>query len=860
MNYDFLNLSSIEFERLCHDLLEPELGFPLELFSDGADGGIDLRREENGQLTVVQCKRYADFDKLIASLRKETGKVNRLGVNRYLVATAVPITVQRKEKIRALFAPYLRTVGDIYGRDELNALLRKYPAVEKAHPKLWFTSAAVLESIMNRGQHNKTAFLLDQIRQEQQLLVVSPYYEEAVRKLEFENLVVLSGAPGIGKSTLARLLCSHYILQGFEPISILKDVEEGYDEYMEGKRQVILFDDFLGSNFYKRLLTKNEEERLVRFIDKITGNPDKKLIMTTREYVFRQAENSSEAIKLADLNISKCLMNMERVSFEYKSQLLYNHLFFSALPSEYLVRLVDGESYLEVIEHDNFNPRTIRLNTDFRKIKHIAAERYMEHFVAALKNPQTVWEHAFDVEISSYGKYVLYLLLIADHPVTLDEMELALESLLAASGELKEAEFSVRYRKALIELTDTFIQVRQWYESEAPLMIRFDNPSVQDFLIHRLLSDRRMIRLLVRSAVYFESLFYFDNQLFAEGPFKADAELRSLLADKLISEFDRLRLLKNSRLNSTNVIGTAYFMLEHRDNAELCEVLAQQIQRYPAEYSIKGHGYVQVAHDLVGRADVDADRVLRHVFQGIADIPDIILFLELERAVPPEFERFAKGMTESHREFLQKLIDQDVANELYEPVVKSLPNTEGDLRRIERRLGIPTREYREDLVGVYIQHELAEGRGQDVRLDEFGDVGIVEIIRGAFYHSLYQGQFEDFLLWEQYVPEVFGQFLVSYREEIKEHYLSLVKAAAFDVEEAVSFAARLGLDEGEIAPFVVRKKAPLRSLAEELDLPGSDVDHGANFLLDLYPGHWNVQTERTKKKTRAMFQSLVRRD
>jgi hypothetical protein len=77
-NYDFLNLSSSEFEDLSRDLLQKVLSVPLESFTSGRDKGIDLRYAatvRNG--IIIQCKRYSNYNSLIVTLKKEVSKVNQ---------------------------------------------------------------------------------------------------------------------------------------------------------------------------------------------------------------------------------------------------------------------------------------------------------------------------------------------------------------------------------------------------------------------------------------------------------------------------------------------------------------------------------------------------------------------------------------------------------------------------------------------------------------------------------------------------------------------------------------------------------------------------------------------------------------
>src|SRR5690554_4542686 len=109
MSYNFLNLSPMEFEQLCHDLLEPKLKIDLEIFTEGIDGGIDLRYNSESELIIVQCKRYSDYDNLLSSLKSEIPKVHKLKPTRYIITTSVGLTVNRKELILKMFSPFINS-------------------------------------------------------------------------------------------------------------------------------------------------------------------------------------------------------------------------------------------------------------------------------------------------------------------------------------------------------------------------------------------------------------------------------------------------------------------------------------------------------------------------------------------------------------------------------------------------------------------------------------------------------------------------------------------------------------------------------------------------------------------------------
>lgn len=165
--YDFRNLSPVEFEELAGDLLSRTLGVRLERFATGRDGGIDLRYapSDDAEL-IVQCKHWPESSaaKLQRHMVKdELPKVEALAPGRYILATSVRLSPQAKERLAEVLAPWLHGTADIYGPDDLNALLREHPDVERSNVKLWLNSEAVLQRALNAEVFNRTAMLLTSI-------------------------------------------------------------------------------------------------------------------------------------------------------------------------------------------------------------------------------------------------------------------------------------------------------------------------------------------------------------------------------------------------------------------------------------------------------------------------------------------------------------------------------------------------------------------------------------------------------------------------------------------------------------------------------------------------------------------------
>ncbi|MGX1400080.1 hypothetical protein AB7M70_009489 [Bradyrhizobium japonicum] len=153
MNYDFSSLSHSEFEDLSRDLVGREIDLRFEAFPTGPDDGMDGRHARADGSIVMQAKHYhgSGFAALKSKIAKERLSIDRLAATRYILVTSAPLTPKNKNALAQIIGPSLQTPGDIFGPGDLNALLRKYPDIEKAHQKLWAQSTSVLETVVTEA-------------------------------------------------------------------------------------------------------------------------------------------------------------------------------------------------------------------------------------------------------------------------------------------------------------------------------------------------------------------------------------------------------------------------------------------------------------------------------------------------------------------------------------------------------------------------------------------------------------------------------------------------------------------------------------------------------------------------------------
>jgi len=558
--YNFLNLSSFDFEKLTRDVLQEHYAINLESFTTGRDKGIDLRYSKNNKNDlIVQCKSYNNYNSLKSNLKKEYQKAKTLNPQKYILSTSVGLTPLNKDEIIKIFNGYIKSPSDIFGKDDLNNLLGQYPEIEKKHFKLWFSSTNILQKLLHNDIISRSEFEKEDILREIKVYVQNKSYSEAFNILNQHNYVLISGIPGIGKTTLAKILICKYLIKDYELVVVSSDINEAESLYERGKKQLFYYDDFLGSNFLEERLKKNEDQKLVRFIKKIKNISNKKLIMTTREYILSQAKLKYEIFANSNLEIAKCIIDLEKYSKLIRAEILYNHLFYSNLPHGYIYALLIDKSYLKIIDHPNYSPRIIQIMTDKDAVGRISERDFFDFFIKNLNNPINIWEHSFTNQISKSSKYLLYIMLISDDRIFEEDLKKSFSKFY--KNESSKFNFEINredFINSLKELENTFIKISKVQsgrsyglakKNKTKNLIQFQNPSIRDFLINKVRNNISLIGSLIDSTVYLNQLFSIYRIYSEDKSYKIPLgdDLVSKLINNIIQKFDNLESIEMHR-------------------------------------------------------------------------------------------------------------------------------------------------------------------------------------------------------------------------------------------------------------------------------------------------------------------------
>ncbi len=451
---------------------------------------------------IVQCKRYSTFSSLKHELKdKELAKIRRLKPGRYVLTTSVSLSPQQADELKSVLSPFVLSTSDIYGRERLNSILTKHPEVERRHVKLWVSSAGVLDSIINAGTHVVSREEIERTVAAARIYVRNSSFDEALAILKQHRVCIISGQPGIGKTTLARMLLLYFYERSFDVVKIESDVSEARAVSYHNRPRFYYYDDFLGQTAQADKLNKNEDQKLLDFMASVRESKDSVFVLTTREYILNQACLHYEKLAREKFDRRTCIIDLSKYSRRIRAQILYNHLHFSDLPRAYLESLIGKRGYVQIVDHHNYNPRLIEYLTSAPWVGGTPADEYLALCMRNLDNPVEIWGHAFRNQLSDRSRHLLVVLTT----MPTESRMVDLEEAFVAFHDSQCARFGIAhggtdFTKALKELDGTFVATRK---VDQTIFIRFQNPSVRDFMRKVLLDDEQLGEIIA-SFVFFE--------------------------------------------------------------------------------------------------------------------------------------------------------------------------------------------------------------------------------------------------------------------------------------------------------------------------------------------------------------------
>ncbi|WP_282629673.1 nSTAND3 domain-containing NTPase [Empedobacter sedimenti] len=538
-NYNFSTLNDKEFEQITKDLLNAKFGINLQDFKVGKDQGIDLRFSSptNDNSIVVQVKHFlkSGYSQLKNKLKnEELDKVKILNPDRYIIVTSLPLAAKQKDEIKEIFGPYILSSNDVFGQEDLNGFLNEFPQIEKNYYKLWFSSLNILSNLLNNAIEGRSRYLLESIQKKISYYVNTKNLQEALNILDNEKLLLITGQPGVGKTTLAEVILFEKANKGFKVYQInkIRDAEDVFSASLDDK-QLFYIDDFLGSNYLEILKYSGSESNLSSFIDRIRTTPNKYLLLTTRTIILNHALDNFEKLKRSNIGNQKFEIVLSDYNKFEKASILYNHLYFSELNETYFNRIVNDNFFLNIINHKNYTPRLIEFITNPININHLDVNSYREFIIKNLDNPEEIWRESFKNQIDYFDRSLLFTLFTFQKKIDEKNLIKAFEKRLNFERlHYGQAILGDQFEKSIRILLNGFIK-RAMYDKVIPVIeYDFINPSLVDFLIGYLNDSYSEKKNIISSFTYYDQLRTFDPR---KNIISLNEDLQKIIFEKLKS-------------------------------------------------------------------------------------------------------------------------------------------------------------------------------------------------------------------------------------------------------------------------------------------------------------------------------------
>jgi energy-coupling factor transporter ATP-binding protein EcfA2 len=306
--------------------------------------------------------------------------------------------------------------------------------------------------------------------------------------------LIITGEPGVGKSTLARMLIWLHIEQNWR-ISVIDDIKEAFEIANEGEERLIFFDDFLGQVRLSPDLIRGVDQRFHPFFQRVRTNKDIRFILTTRDYILHQAQEQSSRLGSPAVNASEFTLNVGHYTRSSRAQMLFNHMYFSDISIQERDALLESDFFLKIIDHRNFNPRLIELLTaaEYVSVTGMPIRKAVE---AVLENPDELWEKPYRNHISEEARALMLALFFNEISPTIPALERAFGRMTSAMGlPFATADIPAKFRSALREIEGSVLAIQD-------RQVRFSNPGVRDFL-ERVVDEDRFLPVAVGAVTEF---------------------------------------------------------------------------------------------------------------------------------------------------------------------------------------------------------------------------------------------------------------------------------------------------------------------------------------------------------------------
>ncbi|AZC58094.1 hypothetical protein [Pseudomonas chlororaphis] len=324
------------FQDLCSQVCEVVLGRPVEIFREAQDGGQDAvffipAGNDVPLIGTVQCKHTSDAIKALklSDLNAEIAHVEELvkagQANTYVFMTNMsvdaPVAVAMRARLRALGV----RKPHILGRQYIVRVIRTSARLRALVPQVY--GLGDLTSIVDERLSEQSRALLDSWIPKLRTYVPTQAHRAAVNAISEHGVVLLLGNPSSGKSAIGAIVSTIASENPDNTVLALtspRDFEVGWNPNDPGR--FFWIDDAFGSNVLRDDYVQDWTSAFSKLRAAIKhGN---RFLLTSRKHIYEAARRRLGQRNLAQFADGSAVVDVGELTFEEKTQILYNHVNF----------------------------------------------------------------------------------------------------------------------------------------------------------------------------------------------------------------------------------------------------------------------------------------------------------------------------------------------------------------------------------------------------------------------------------------------------------------------------------------------------------------------------------------------------
>ena len=499
-------LTPENFEKFAIELVQRKFSNSrIHGFDEGTDQGIDGIDDIIQPTIVVQAKRWKLQTTGTSKIKEEIDKIAAAKMAngwttpfKYIFVTSRQLSPKNLKEIREYaenkipgsmlsddFILYAKTLEELSGQKSYRPIFQKYNLLDRDFLATFREESIAAIEDESKGWLNEIDF---------QYIVETAFLGAAYDTLLENNIVLLTGSAGIGKTTTSQLL--GWILINNETersVSLIKRSIDKVDNVIDlynrsykdeaDKVLVVVFDDFLGRNYYDKDNRSLEAVRRLYYTAEYSTEQNLFIILNSRTEILNSALRNEDFSFFLDekrWSSSKFLIELSRYSDVDKAGILrktFEKEFAMSADEnkEYIQKKYDDfrqSNYLNIVRHANYAPRLIQLAV---KEGFKASEGFYDFLISNLDDPFRLYREIFG-SFSEDKKYLLMSLLMFDKKPVL------YKDLIRSVTGIPQVTDSFDAGIALEELDGSWVRIVVDGLTEIKKKVDFFNPSIIDFL------------------------------------------------------------------------------------------------------------------------------------------------------------------------------------------------------------------------------------------------------------------------------------------------------------------------------------------------------------------------------------------